>query len=184
MNILKQQLQQYKVPLVILALIILGTIFYNYIVVPVLTPSSYDTGTPDDPSFIESILNPSLTTPVNPEVTTPVPVEYMRLEKATPKSGPHETFDGYEGIKLDFTAPIAIETLELTVKPNIPVKTEVYPDFPNSLVITPSQQPWEDDVRYDFKINIVGLSGEVLRSPVTYTYLKEFPKNAPAPLIP
>ena len=172
---IKQFAKQYKIPLILLVLMVLFTFVFNTSVFDTLfTPGGFNTQ--------QSITRPTQTPglvpdPENPDKKVPV----LKLVRATPPSGLRKSIESFNAIKLSYSAPLDDTTIKVAVKPQIELKAVLFEDDPKSIVISPSNTPWVNDVRYNITIEVRGIDGEVLVRPTTYTYLNVFPEDVPVP---
>lgn len=181
MNRFKQVLKLYKGPLILLGLLVFGILFFNTWILSIFTPAGFKL-IPDSINERINEADPDTVTPQEP--TDPLTsTGRIRFIEAVPPSGYRESLEGFASFKLIYNAPVDIDTVKVTVTPNIDVKTVVFEDFPNNLVISPATTPWVEDVKYTFSVELRGMKGETLVRPTSYVYLNKFPVGVPGPLI-
>lgn len=172
---LKLVAKQYKIPLILLVLMVIFTFIFNASVFETLfTPGGFN----NQQSVTRPTLTPGLVIdPDNPDKKVPV----LKLVRTAPPSGLRKSIESFNAFKLSYSAPLDETTIKVTVKPKIELKAVIFEDDPKSIVISPSNTPWVNDVRYDITVEVKGVDGEVMSRPTTYTYLNVFPENVPVP---
>ncbi len=158
---MKELLKKYKIPLIILAMIV-GIVILAVIYSP--------KGTTQLPTFRVS---PDTTGSQEPGV---VPLTLVSRQPLSDQ--PREAVDQAEFIKFEFSAPVNVDTLKMKVNPYIKLKTKVFPENPNALWLIPDGVLWESRVKYTIIIaHLEGMAGEKLLEPVKHTYYNDPPLN-------
>jgi hypothetical protein len=114
---------------------------------------------------------------VQDPIVVPPSLGTLRLERTLPVDGRNRnTFDMLEAVVLDFSKPIELETLKYRVTPDISLKFISVDEYPFRVTFWPEDSGWEPNTLYTITITeLESTDGDLLESPVVYTYYNDFP---------
>lgn len=125
-------------------------------------------------------LNENSSTTQTPRIVTPEddlkPGDVVQLIKITPVEGvKHQTLDPFQIITFEFSDPIDVSSIEISVLPAIDHNVRVLEDDKTKVVVLPKASGWLPYNEYHIRItNLRSIDGKGLSATASYKY-----KNTP-----
>lgn len=125
-------------------------------------------------------LNEGASTTQTPKIVTQEdalkPGDIVKLIKITPVEGlKHQTLDPFQIITFEFSDPVDLTTIEISVLPAIDYNVRVLEDDKSKVVVLPKASGWLPYTEYQIRItNLKSTDGKGLSATASYKY-----KNTP-----
>lgn len=117
--------------------------------------------------------------PLNTPSPTPVVFEFLR---SIPANGSKTLFPNTSAIELDFSKPVDVSTLIISINPKIEYTTEF--DFQDSVIFIKPIESWNLGQRYDITLSVKSKDKESLKSSVQLNFEANNPKSSQLDEVP